>query len=523
MAPRVGQRFPFILGLALAAGCTVGPEGLDEFTVDQRIDGVDGTTDPESFGTKMCVTSEGTVYVIWMDNRANPTQDRNDIWIQRSATLGDGGWFDQPKKVNQGDPDKLSRVFSPDLFCNENGAYVIWEDDRDGELENHQIYFNRMDVNDELLPEDILLEDDSGGNTMSLEPRLAGNNSTMYAVWYDSKNGAYDIFVSSSSDLGLNWDTPVRVDSDAPAGSAYSARPVVATSNVSDSDLWIAWEDSRDGASDIYLSRSSTGGTTFEPDVRLDTGDDEGLTDSFEPQLCTSDSNVNVVWHDSKASNLNRDIYLNFSANLGQNWLALAQRIDGSKETLPGDSIIEDAPGFGNSLFPKCLADGLTAHVVWYDQVNEGEGYDIYYRSVTGGFPDGDAARRLDLGEDEDEPEQAGFANSTGPVMAMDGQTMAVLWADGRNDNSLAPSGYVDLYYSFLDETTDGTFALRDFRVDSFYDASSYKIDFDAEVLGKTLFATWIDGRNGTGDVYFTTRKIGEASTPPDLSALTQP
>jgi hypothetical protein len=518
MGPRVGLRFPCILGLSYFSACTGVEDPVPEFTVDQRLDGAEGQNDPESFGTKMCVADDGTVYVIWLDNRANPTQDRNDIWMQRSLNLGEpGSWFTQPVKVNQGSPDAPSDAFNPDLFCNDIGAFVVWEDDRDGELQNHQIYFNRTtDQGETFLPQDILIEDDDDGNTMSLEPKLIGNASTLYTVWYDSKNGAYDIFMSSSSNAGESWDSPLRVDSDAPAGSAYSARPQVAASTVSDADVWIAWEDSRDGASDIYFSRSETGGTTFTADVRLDTGDDEGLTDSFEPQLCSDgDSVVYVVWHDSKANDLNRDIYANFSANRGENWLATAQRLDGSKDPVEPEGIIKDAPGFGNSLFPKCVVTDLTAHVVWYDQVNEGEGYDIYYRSLTGGLPDGEAARRLDLGQDDANPEPQGFANSTAPLMGADGTTMAVLWSDGRNDNSANPSGYVDLFYSYANVETAGQFPLRDFRVDSMWDAASYKIDVDMDVLGEKLFTVWIDGRNGTGDVYFTTLQVGEESDPP--------
>ena len=127
-----------------------------------------------------------------------------------------------------------------DLACNEFGAFVVWEDIRDGELENHQIYFNRsLDGGETFLAEDLRIEaSDPDGDTMSLEPSIAAAGERLSIAWYDNLNGAYDILHARSSDAGATFSDAVRLDSDLP-GDAYSARPHVLLGG--DADVWATW------------------------------------------------------------------------------------------------------------------------------------------------------------------------------------------------------------------------------------------------------------------------------------------
>ena len=483
--------------LVFAVACT-GEQEAPDFTEDARIDFADASNDPDSFGTRMCATADGTsgtIYVLWMDNRNYPDQEKYDIWMNVSEDLGES-WFPSAIKVNQGE----GNVWNPDLYCNELGVFVVWEDDRDGELENHQIYFNRStDKGRTFAPDDTLLEVDPDGFSMSLEPKITGYGQDLFVVWYDSLNGAYDILVNTSSNAGGEFGEPQRADSDL-AGSAYSARPQIAVGE-NGADIWVVWEDSRDGAADIYFARSDNGGTLFKEDERLDEGDDDGANDSFEPQLCADPAgNLYAVWHDSR-NGTGRDIYMNYSANKGDEWMGTALRLD------------TDTAGLGNSLFPVCVSDGSTLHVAWYDNRANGAGeggYDIFYREVNGGTP-GDEEVRLDVGEGQ----QAGFANSVDPRIAMDNGNVVVAWADGRGEaiNGTA-FGYDDLYYNYSEGggPFDDEF---DYRMDSMYDGQSFKVDLNLAVIGNIWLAAWTDGRNGTSDIFFQSEQIGEQTTPP--------
>lgn len=488
---------------ALSFGCPKQEETID-YTVDIRVDKADAGRDPDSFGTQMCITADGTVYVMWMDDREEIGSGEQDIYLNRSVNRGGDGevptedaWLPAAVKVNQGE----GRVFNPDLYCNETGVYVVWEDDRDGLLENHQIYFNAStDKGETFMAEDVLLELDPDGMSMSLGPKIVGEGKDLYVAWYDNLNGAYDILMASSGDGGQTWRDPVRVDSDQP-GSAYSARPEIGISS-STQDVWITWEDSRDGKADIYFARSDSGGTTFKDDERLDGGDDKGSADSFEPELCTdSSANLYVVWHDARSGQF-RDVFMNYSANKGANWLTDAVRLD------------NDAPGFANSLFPRCLVQDTTGYVVWQD--NRGGNYDLFLRAATDGIPSDEL--RADLGTPE------GFANSLEHQMVFtEDDQLVVAWEDGRDD--AGEDGYDDLYYNLATLPTVDDWRGEDdgdLRIDSMYNGQSYKIDLQVAILGGQIYAAWTDGRNGNSDVYFQRLTLGEAAKPPPLEEASQ-
>jgi hypothetical protein len=491
--------------LAGSTGCNSDSDGSGDgvpFTTDIRIDGASDNNDPDSETAKMCVTAEGAVYVVWLDNRADRNSDKDSVWMNRALTKPwlQESWLQAPIRVNQGE----GNVWAPDLFCNEVGVFVTWEDDRDGILENHQIYFNRSTDNGEtFLPDDVLLEpNDEDGNSMSLGPRIAGTGNNLFVTWYDGLNGAYDILVASSGDAGLTWRDPTRVDSDN-AGSSYSGVPRIAT-DESANNVWVVWEESRDGASDIYLNRSNSGGVTFVGDERIDDGDDPGAFDSFSPQVCADDY-VYVVWHDARNGE-GRDIYMNYSMDLGETWGAAAQRLD------------TDVAGLGNSVDPVCVADGTTAHVAWQDNGQDNSGYDILYRQVRDGLPSASPVR-LDTGS------PPGSANSLEPKIAFEKNTkqLVVLWRDGRAEAQGAQqNGYEDLYYNYSDNGApfQGEGAGGDLRVDSYYDGSSYKRDHNISVLGTRWYASWVDGRSGTSDIFFQAFPLGEEAIPPTLEDL---
>lgn len=504
-----------IPALALLAGCPAKTADAT-FTEDLRIDGGPEELDNvDSEATRLCVTPQGVVYVLWMDDReGEETADgepRRALWMNRSVNRGgespdDGGpvaeaWFTTPVRVNQGD----GNVWNPQMTCNEVGVFVVWEDDRDGVLENHQIYFNRsVDQGETFQAEDTLVEGnlDPDGLSMSLEPKIVARGRDLFVTWYDSLNGAYDIYMSShgsAGDEGEDWRVPIRVDLDDPAGGSYSAHPEIAVSE-NGTDIWITWEDSRDGAPDIYVARSSNQGQSFEDQQRIDGGDDDGATESFTPQICTDQlSQVYVFWHDSRGGDF-ADVYMNYSADKGVNWSAAAIGLG------------TDAPGLANSLFPRCVMNGGNAHVAWEDRRNDN--YDVYYRAIANGIPGEEM--RADAGTPD------GQSNSVEVRIATDLDVVAVSWSDDRT--AAQGTGFTDLYYNyregngrfqeFVDDKT------TDIRMDSMYDGRSFKLDTNFAILGGEWYAAWTDGRGGSSDVYFQRRPIGEGTTPPALEDL---
>lgn len=474
---------PSVLGLLplflIACGGRGDPDGA-QASSDVRIDG--GETleeDPESEHVRMCVNQEGHIFVVWLDSR----DGQPDVWFNRSLDNGTS-WLPTPVKVNRGD----SEVFAPAIACVDNNVYIVWEDDRDGELQNHQIYFNRSsDGGETWMEQDRLLELDEDGRSMSYGPDITAVGPSVYVTWFDNANGAFDIFVAASSDFGVTWSAPVRADSDQPAGATYSAWPRIAA--TASGQVYVVWEDSRDGAADIYFARSENGGATFKQDKRLDLGDDPGSANSYNPRIAADGNNIYVVWHDER-NGAGRDIYVQYSPNGGADWLPVAARAD------------SDNPGFFNSTYPVVGIDGSTGHVAWQDDRNGS--YDVYYRRFEFGEPGAEEVR-VDTGS------EPGFHNSVQAQIAV-GQAgeVVIAWEDDRGTAEAETADYNDLYYNFNEGSG---FAEPDLRIDSIAPGQSYKIDLNLATHGGWLFASWVDGRNGTGDVYFHALQIGEEST----------
>jgi len=468
-----------VMGLsALLAFAGCGDKEQEEiiFSTDTRID-MAGDPDPDSGDTRMCVNDNGEIFVVWVDDRDGSP----DVWFNRSVDLG-VSWLPAAVKINRGD----SNVWLPDIACSTTGVFVVWEDDRDGELENHQIYFSRsMTAGETWLDADRLLELDFEGRSMSLGPEIIAVGEDLYVTWFDNANGAFDIFVASSGDNGESWRDPVRADSDEPAGSAYSAWPQIGATEAG--KVYVVWEDSRNGASDIYFARSENAGSSFKEDTRLDGGDAAGLNASFAPRLSADGDEVYVVWHDERNGE-GRDVFVNHSFNGGADWNNNAGRID------------TDNPGFFNSLFPTVETVGNVGHVAWQDA--RSEGYDIYYRRYQSGDPVGEEIR-LDVGDEE------GFSNSLNTAISAQDQTLVVAWEDGRGEVD-TDFGYNDLYYNYSEAPSE--FGSADLRIDSIAPGESFKVDLDVHVYGKLVYSTWTDGRLGTADVYFKALEVGQES-----------
>jgi len=491
---------PLVAALAACSG-----EEPTINSADVRIDEAADVEDPDSEGTQMCVNADGHVFVIWMDNRSDLQGDIRDLWFNRSLQRGEpGSWLPSPIKVNVGDPNKPGpgQVYNPRITCNDVGVFVVWEDDRDGFLENHQIYFNRShDGGDTWLPEDLQIDSmDPGGSSMSLLPELKAVGQNLHVVWYDGFNGPFDIYYALSSDGGTTFNSPQSLD--ITRGFAFSSNPRIDAS-IDGQNVWVVWEESRDGQSDIYINRSRNGGVTFNGAQRLDRGDKNGQTNSFAPEICSDGGQyIYVVWHDERDSSENRDIYFNYSEDAGATWFAVARRLDDG-----------DANGFSNSLFPTCVSEGAVAHVVWQDY-RSFNAFDIWYREINQGNPL-PTEERVDVGE-PDFAQIEGFANSVDAKVALTNDRLGVAWMDFRFEASTGDDrGFGDIRYNYKE--LGGSFQENDLRIDSWTSGASFKTDVNFEMLGGEIYAAWTDGRSGSYDVYFTRLGIGDEGEEPVL------
>lgn len=462
--------------LLLLLGCAGGAG--EEGTVDVRVEHTQKSSTAESDGARSCMAGGNRLYAAWNDDRGGV----DGVWFNASV---DGGLAWQEADTDLTDAEAPATAV--DLACGGDDVWVVWEDARDGELANHNIYFDHSaDGGVSWGEADVPLDADVEGDAMSLGPRVVAAGDDVYVAWFDARDGAYDIYLQASRDRGQTWlAAPTRVDADA-EGEAYSAWPRLAADG--EGTVLVVWEDSRSGGSDIYANVSTDHGATFAAsDTRLDGGDDAGATDSFLPSVAMEGTRAYVVWHDKRFGNV--DVLMNVSSDGGATWGEAATRVTSTPE------------GESDAMNPVVAAVDDRVHVAFQD--DRAGGYDVYLRtSLDGGAAWSGDEVRMDT-------DDAGFAQSYAPVLALSGQTVLVAWSDRRDDTENV--GFDDLLYNY---SLDGGahWNADDLRINSNAPGSAWAQDPSVHLHDDALSVVWVDGRFGSGDVFAALRSVGEES-----------
>ncbi|MGD9347563.1 MAG: sialidase family protein [Candidatus Aminicenantes bacterium] len=420
-------------------------------------------------------TNGSRVYAVWNDYR-NGLQD---IYFNYST---DGGTTWQPSdiRLDTGDTPGANESTNPKMCNNGTNVYVVWYDERNG---FRDIYFNySTDGGATWQASDIRLDTgDTPGANSSQAPQISNNGDNIYVVWYDGRNGGFDIYLNFSTDGGATWQaSDIRLDTGDTPGTNSSFAPQL---DVSGNYIYVAWEDYRNGGADIYFNYSANGGANWQAsDIRLDTGDTPGASNSGKAQVCNSGSSVYIVWYDFRDGEA--DIYFNYSADSGATWQSSDIRLDTG-----------DPAGATNSYSPQISCDGTNVYVAWYDYRNNLRP-DIYFNcSTDGGSNWLVEAIRLDTGD------APGAGDSMSPQIKSSGNNVYVAWHDGRNGDD-------DIYFNC---STDGgmTWKTPDSRIDT-GDApgANDSISHHLACLENSVFIIWRDDRNGEDDIYFNTATI---------------
>lgn len=94
----------------------------------------------------------------------------------------------------------------------------------------------------------------------------------LYVAWQDSRSGDSDILLSRSTDGGESWSPPVRVNDDPMGTGRDQYFPALDVDDV-DGSLHVLWYDKRDHSTflNAYYASSDDGGATWTRNVRLST------------------------------------------------------------------------------------------------------------------------------------------------------------------------------------------------------------------------------------------------------------
>ena len=341
-----------------------------------------------SLNNAWCVaTISDYVYVVWYDNR----DDNFEIYYKYKSS--DADWSSDIRLTNNAGGSK-----APCVALSGTNRHVVWNDDRDG---NEEIYYNRLQP---FVTEDKRLTNDScisraqslaasgsnlhvvwcdwrtpicaiyykrstnSGIKWSNDMRISANDSLdassipsiavldsiVHVVWMDSRNGyCFEIYYDRSLDNGTTWGNDIRLTSN---DSASSVLPCIA---VSGTNIHVVWQDMRDGNNEIYYIRSMNNGVSWGNETRLTSND----SSSTRPSIAVSDSNVHVVWKDTRDGNY--EIYYICSTNNGTSW--------GNETRLTSND--------SSSTNPSIAVSGENLHVVWTDMRDGNK--EIYYKTYT--------------------------------------------------------------------------------------------------------------------------------------------
>lgn len=252
-------------------------------------------------------------------------------------------------------------------------------------------------------------------NTEALIPRTCMNDDgNVFVVWQDDRDGTDGIWFNMSADGGLTFlGTDTRISH----GEIGAYAPAIACSG---DRVYIAWEDKRDGElgyENIYVQWSDDAGRSWQDDDLAIDNDIEGTAMSKGPHIAAAGDNAWVTWFDQ--INGAYDIFVNRTQNGGKDWLDAPVRVDA------------DEPGSAYSASPQIVGNDDGNVVVVWEERRDGKS-DIYVNaSIDNGESFSNEEQRLDEGDDP------GSADSFSPKIAMAGENVYVVWHDERfGDNS---------------------------------------------------------------------------------------
>lgn len=229
-----------------------------------------------------------------------------------------------------------------------NFVHLVWFDDRHGAT-NREIYYRRSTNSGTSFETEIRITNSA---LHSFHPCIAASGSVVHIIWQDSRDGNDEIYYKRSSDNGATWGTDTRLTN----AANWSQYPSL---SVNLSNVHVVWDDAREGNDGIYYKRSTDGGLTWSPDVRLT----NNTSYSWYPSVWSTATRIHVVWVDDR--DMNWEIYYKQSTDGGTTW--------GADTRLTNNSSSQTEP---------CVtASGNLTHVVWKDS-RDGN-LEVYYKRST--------------------------------------------------------------------------------------------------------------------------------------------
>lgn len=272
-----------------------------------------GTEDKEWITTDLSSASPflNSLYISWTSFSLGG--------IKLTKSTNSGVNWSTPSNVS----DQTNNLQGSDICISRNGQVnVVWL----GFSTNADVTFDRSTNGGATFQTDIIVttgEFPNGlPNDVNTFPTIAVDNSTgprsgwIYIAFADNRNGDCDIFLTKSTNSGVNWSAPVRVNNDPIGNGKLQYWPNIAVNETG--NLAILFMDTRNTSSntivEAYIARSYDGGTSFtnevistEPSPTAIPGSNVRFGDYID--LDYKGVRLVPVWTDERAGGFNMDIF----------------------------------------------------------------------------------------------------------------------------------------------------------------------------------------------------------------------
>ena len=227
------------------------------------------------------------IAIIWEDWR-NGGLD-SDIYFARSSD--NGKTWSNAVRVNQDPIDSGQSQLDPVVIYNEAcGRYhAFWADNRLGSFDIWHAYSTdgvtwvEPPVGTGSNPINTFTDDPLAPQT---KPTVdVDDNGVIYLAWQDRRKGNDDIFFAYSTDCGQTWSDNAFVTDDPSITTQDQRAPsiaVVSGSTLTETEVYLAWQDTRNDAGDVFVvfgrpSPPPLEPFTFDIDVKMNTDDATAL------------------------------------------------------------------------------------------------------------------------------------------------------------------------------------------------------------------------------------------------------
>ncbi len=195
-----------------------------------------------------------------------------------------------------------------------------------------------------------------------------GPGGVVYVAWFDITTNTIKIVKSTNG--GVSFTTPtdaasvIPLPATLPTSSFRTNSFPTLTVDPQSGNIYIAWDDYRNGNADIFLTRSTNGGTSFTTPVKLN--DDTTANDQFFPWIASVPGRVSAIWYDRRLdpNNHNTDIFYTDSTDGGATF---------SPNTRITDTSSDPNVQFSGKFIGDYIGLAITrteAHPVWTDTRN---------------------------------------------------------------------------------------------------------------------------------------------------------